>query len=330
MRVLLLHEAVPDDAPPESRDTLLQAVTLQRALSELGHRCRVVPVGADLDQLARLLTAQRPDCVFNLVESLAGYDGVAVAVPALLDGIGIRYTGSRSAALGLANDKCLAKAQLRRCGLPTPEWLATTYPDDHFRADDYIVKARFEHASRGIDDSAIAHCRDASAARHHIEERTRRLARPCFAERFIRGREFNLSLLAGHRGIELLAPAEIDFSAFPPGKVQMVGYRAKWAEESFEYHNTPRRFDFPASDAPLLAQLGTLARGAFDALGLGGYARVDIRVDDQGPWILEINANPCLSPDAGFAAALAASGVPYKDAVQRILDAASVDALLTR
>ena len=58
--------------------------------------------------------------------------------------------------------------------------------------------------------------------------------------------------------------------------------------------------------------------GFFD---LHGYARVDFRVDGEGrPWILEVNANPCLSPDAGFAAALARADIPFHDAVARILD----------
>jgi len=331
MHVLLLHEAVAHDAPPESQDTLAQATGLRCALAELGHRCEVLPIDAELGALAQQLTSRPPDCVFNLVESLAGYDAVAVAVPALLDALGIRYTGSPTAALGLANDKCLAKAHLHRCGLPTPEWLGVGRTTHALRADQYIVKARFEHASLGLDDAAVVHCNDAAALHRHIVERTRILSRPCFAERFIRGREFNLSLLAGADGIEVLAPAEIDFSTYPPGKVQMVGYSAKWHDGSFEYGNTPRRFDFPASDAALLERLSMLARTAFEVFELNGYARVDFRVDAEGnPWILEINANPCLSPDAGFAAALAASGIPYNDAIDRILRAAVNDPAASR
>jgi D-alanine-D-alanine ligase len=123
----------------------------------------------------------------------------------------------------------------------------------------------------------------------------------------------------------VLAPAEIDFSAFPPGAARMVGYRAKWDETSFEYANTPRRFEFPPGDARLLAQLEGLARTTFSSLGLSGYARVDFRVDADGPWILEVNANPCIAPDAGFAAALAQSGIRYKDAIARIIRAALGD-----
>src|SRR5262249_45011239 len=159
--------------------------------------------------LVRRLTTRRPALVFNLVESLAGSDATAVAVPALLDGLGIRYTGSRAASIALSNDKCVAKALLVRIGLPTPEWVDDDAAMRSCRADQYIVKARFEHASKGLEEDAIVHCDSLDAARRAVRERSRALERPCFAERFIRGREFNLSVLEGG-DVEVLAPAEID------------------------------------------------------------------------------------------------------------------------
>jgi D-alanine-D-alanine ligase len=102
---------------------------------------------------------------------------------------------------------------------------------------------------------------------------------------------------------------------------RIVDYRAKWDEAAFEYHHTPRRFDFDSTDSRLLERLKTLARQCWHYFGLAGYARVDFRVDHEGnPWILEINANPCLSPDAGFAAALEKAGIAYVDAIGRIID----------
>jgi D-alanine-D-alanine ligase len=322
MHILLLHDAVSPTARPDAQDTLIQAGAVRDALAELGHTPEVVAVGDDLGVLSRRLNARRPDVVFNLVESLAGSDATAVAVPAMLDGHGIRYTGSRAASTALSNDKCAAKDFMTRLSLPTPEWVTADNSNPDFRSDHYIVKARFEHASRDLEDDAIVRCDSLEVARHAVRERSGALGRPCFAERFIRGREFNLSVLSGPAEPEVLSPAEIDFSAFPAGKAHMVGYRAKWVEDSFEFANTPRRFEFPASDAQLLAQLERLARDTFQAMGLSGYARVDFRVDAEGPWILEVNANPCISPDAGFAAALERSGIRYRDAIARIVGAA--------
>ena len=103
----------------------------------------------------------------------------------------------------------------------------------------------------------------------------------------------------------------------------MVGYRAKWQEDSFEYVHTPRSFEFDASDGALLERLRELALDCWNRLDLCGYARVDFRVDDRGrPWILEVNANPCLSPDAGFAAAGERAGLDLRAISSCILETA--------
>jgi D-alanine-D-alanine ligase len=127
-----------------------------------------------------------------------------------------------------------------------------------------------------------------------------------------------------------LPPAEIEFINFATGKPRIVGHDAKWNESTMEYINTPRRFDFPLADRALLDELEALARRCWAAFDLHGYARVDFRVDNDGqPWILEVNANPCLSPDAGFAAALQQADLSFTDAVERIIADALRDARRT-
>jgi len=139
---------------------------------------------------------------------------------------------------------------------------------------------------------------------------------PLFAEGYVEGREFNLSLLAG----EVLPPAEIRFEGFPAGQPKMVDYRAKWDEESAEYRHTVRSFAFSPADAPLLEELAAIARRCWQAFGLRGYARVDFRVDPRGhPWVLEVNTNPCISPDGGFVAAASRAGLDLPALVGRIL-----------
>ena len=125
--------------------------------------------------------------------------------------------------------------------------------------------------------------------------------------------------------MEVLPPAEIEFRAFPIDRPRIVGYQAKWDEQSVEYQQTPRRFDFPPGDWPLLNRLRELSQQCWNRFGLRGYARVDFRVDADGvPWILEINTNPCLSPNAGFAAAVQQAGIPYEQVLARILNAVPV------
>jgi D-alanine-D-alanine ligase len=186
----------------------------------------------------------------------------------------------------------------------------------------WIIKGVWEQGSRDMDDDAVF-SGEAPEVHRRLRERVKHTGRPAFAEEYIEGREFNLAMLTGPGPVIVLPPAEIDFSAFPAEKPRIVGYRAKWLADSFEYNNTPHRFDFPAADRTLLDHLEELARKCWKLFMLRGWGRVDFRVDQNGrPWILEVNANPCLSPDAGFAAALQRVGIEFDDAMRRILDEA--------
>ncbi len=322
LRVLILHNAVAPDADASEADVLVQVEAIENACRQLGHSTERFGCTLDLSHVATGLETAKPDVVFNLAESLGGSDRLASLAPALLDARGIPFTGSSQAALDLTNNKPAAKQKLLSAALPTPPWLTL---DDRSATlplpGRYILKAIWEHASVGIDDSAIVEVDTENELRSALEQRAARFAGRAFAEQFIAGREFNLSLLAGPDGPQVLPPAEIDFSRFPADKPRIVGYDAKWSEGSFEFEHTPRRFGFASEDRPLLRQLEYLARSCWRACDLRGYVRVDFRVDESGqPWVLEINTNPCLSPDAGFAAALATAGIDFPTAVQRILD----------
>ena len=319
MKVAILHNAVADLDTAAERDVLVQVEAVEQAMAKLGHASRRIACTLDLESAEESLTADRPAVVFNLVESLGGSDRLAHLAAVLLDDLDLPYTGTHSTALHLTNNKPGAKARLRAAGLPTPDW--ATAAETGQLAPPYIIKAVWEHASIGLDDHAIVRAGDGSTVAAQVESRSRQLGRQCFAEQFIEGREFNLSLVAGGDSPHVLPPAEIDFSAFPKDKPRIVGYAAKWDEGAFEFANTPRQFDFPAADRPLLDTLRTMSIDCWQLFDLRGYARVDFRVDVQGrPWILEINANPCLSPDAGFAAALARAELPLERAVEWILD----------
>jgi len=183
----------------------------------------------------------------------------------------------------------------------------------------WIIKSVWEHGSLGLEAENLV-TGAAKTVNRLLKERAHGLGGGCFAEQFISGREFNLSLLADRSGVQILPPAEILFPDTPEGRPAMVGFRAKWQEDSEEYRNTPRRFEFVPGDTPLLAELENLARRCWHLFHLAGYARVDFRVDPDGrPFVLEVNTNPCLSRDAGFAAALDRAGISYNHGIRRIL-----------
>jgi D-alanine-D-alanine ligase len=177
------------------------------------------------------------------------------------------------------------------------------------------VKSVWEHASLGLDEDSVVS--DGRAVSGVIARREREHGGQWFAERFVPGRELNVAILAGEAGPTVLPVAEIRFQGFPEGKPNIVGYAAKWDPTSPEYAGTVRSF---AVEHALGAAAAKVALECWQLFELSGYARVDFRLDDGGRlWVLEINANPCLSPDAGFAAMLDAARIPFNDALARLI-----------
>jgi D-alanine-D-alanine ligase len=331
MRVAVVHNAVGESDGPDAKDVLVQVETVCEALGALGHDTDTIACTLDLDRFQRTITSLSVDVVFNLVESLAGTGRLIHLVPFVLDAMGIPYTGSTAEPILITSNKVMAKHHMVVQDLPTPAWIGP-YPDwgqgaypvgdcgvcDHA----WIIKSLWEHASIGLDETGIVRGKDTEEILEFLRLRAGNLGGACFAERFIDGREFNLSLLGGSPGGPVvLPPAEIVFEDYDEHKPRIVDFKAKWDETSFAFHHTPRRFDFVQEDAGLLAVLQKSALACWKAFGLRGYARVDFRVDPSGrPWVLEVNANPCLSPDAGFAAALSQGKIAFVEGIQRILD----------
>jgi D-alanine-D-alanine ligase len=336
MKVAVIHGEVAECAGRDEKDVLIEVDTVSNGLTALGHEPIIVPVSLNLEETTRTLAALHPAMAFNLVESLSGKGSLIHIVPALLDSLKIPYTGSYTAAIILTSNKVLAKRWLGAAGLPTPPWFTAAERQERLRVSGpWLVKSAWEHASIGLDEDSIIPEADRGRLLGEMEARRDKLGGACFAEAFIDGREFNLSLLAegtdpndgpdvqqfAHgKGPEVLPPAEIRFDAYPPEKVRVVGYRSKWEEGSFEFDHTPRSFEFPETDTHLLAKLKELALRCWNLFDLRGYARVDFRVDRQGnPWILEVNTNPCLSPDAGFRAATERAGLNFSEVLNRII-----------
>lgn len=333
--VVLYHE--PLRGSTDDLDVLVQRNAVSEALCSLGHQPVPLACGLNFDMVSRQLRELEPDLVFNLVESLGGTDRLAVMATLLLDALRVPYTGCPTRGTLISNDKLSAKELLVSKRLPTPAWWARGQlhggtiaapiegPEITGR---YIIKAVAEHASVGLEDDAVINVTSRWQLDREVRERSMQLGVPCFAEQFIEGREFNLSLLANGEGAVVLPPAEIDFNSFSAERPRIVGYRAKWDPNSFEYHQTPRKFEFSPHDQPLLGRLGELALSCWETFGLTGYARVDFRVDDAGTaWVLEVNTNPCLSPDAGFAAAAERGGLSYTEMVRCIAEAAIAERL---
>ena len=319
--ILLLHDTVSTHAPPDELDTLDQVVAVEAALRALGYETTRKPFDGDLLSLERYLRHNRFDVVFNLVETYHGSRFLHL-IPLLCEQLGIPITGGNSESLFLTSDKLLAKRLAVLAGIPTPLWVTRNNRDqwNSFLNQRLLCKPRGEEASVGIDDDSVRVCGSLGELETLVE---RADANGLMIEHFIDGREFNISILPCNGKPEVLPIAEMVFSDYPPDKPKLVGYEAKWIEDSFAYTHTVRSFGVESNDPTLAGRLRAIAEDTWRLFGGNGYARVDLRLDDHGNvFVLELNANPCIAHDSGFCAAANEAGYTYNHLIEGIIEEA--------
>lgn len=312
--VVICHNPVPAGADPSTADVLAQVELVAGALASAGFPARTVavtdPRGAE---------AFRGCTVFNLVEAFPGEPWPPLEFAAALEQAGVAFTGSPAAALRLTTDKLATRHHLERLGLPVAPGEAFAGHEPPFPPP-WIVKPACEDASLGLDGDPLCDSWE------DLWTRAGRLARQfpgqeLLVEAFLPGREFNVSLLERRGRLEVLPVAEMSFAGLPPELPPLVTYEAKWLAGSAADLGTVRVFPDPRES--LVEQVAGLASAAAVACGVRGYARVDIRCDADGkPHVLEVNANPCLAPGAGFLAAAEHAGLAPEAVVMAILEAA--------
>ncbi|MDR3526018.1 MAG: ATP-grasp domain-containing protein [Rhizomicrobium sp.] len=314
MKVLVLHSDVPPDAPPEDQDTLIAAEAVAKALTSRGHQALLAPFFPT--RLRRFLTEEAPDVVFNLVEGIDGKGRLAHLAPRLLEQIGVPYTGTGPDALIVTSDKPRSKRLLRDIGLPTPDWSEPPSWDD-LTAGRWIVKCADEDASLGLDDGAVVEAEDVPA---RADACAARFGGRWFAERYVEGREFNVTVLERGGAPHVLPMAEMLFQFWPVARPRIVGYDAKWDDASIQSTSTIRRFGVELTEAALARELRFLCEETWELFQCRGAARIDFRVASDGqPVILEINPNPGIAPDAGIVAAALEAGLSYADLIEGLV-----------
>lgn len=322
--VLILHNAPGMGTPGcvESDTGVMDQVRhVAAALRELGEPHRIVSVSTLYD-VSLAVRHAKEDVVFNLVEALVEPGGAAM-VPAMCAMHGKACTGGSSRALQLTQDKQLTKDILMLGGLPVPRGVVVKVGAKvnrrHLPRGRVIVKPLAADASEGITAASVCEA-DGLELELAVRRVHEQLGQPALIEEFFGTRELQAALLEERWGVRVVALAEIDFSAFPPGKPRIVDYAAKWLEHTFEYQNTPRMI--PAPVAPHVHdELTRAACTAWFLTACNDYARVDFRLDDDGRYVvLEVNVNPDISPDAGYAAALAADKTPFPEFVRIVVE----------
>jgi len=277
---------------------------------------RSLEIGATLVPLQRSLLnflgrvkELNPDALINLCEGYYGRPQWESNVAGIFELLGLSFTGSASKTLAICQDKFKAKAVLKAAGLPTaPAQLMFTGDEPLELKFPLIVKPNSEDASLGIYPDSVV--RDEESLRRQVRRCLANYKQPVLVESFIDGREFNVSVMENGAATPLPV-SEIDFSAMPKDMPRILGYEAKWFEDNPLYQKTPPVCPAPVDD-DVRANLQGLAAAAFRTMGCRDYARVDFRMDAKGrPFILEVNPNPDISTNAGYARALKAAGIEY-------------------
>jgi len=320
MRILVMHADAASIAPIEEEDTLLTARQIDEALTSRGHAVTLAPFDTNFDIFAKTVKDAQPDVIFNMVEHHLGQDRLASVAPCYFEKIGVPYTGGGAASIVATGDKPFFKQILRSSNIPTPDWAEGPRWQGLDPRRRYIVKSHDEDASLGLDDGAVVLGADAPARAEHS---FKIFGGRWFAEAYVEGREFNISVIERDGALTVLPLAEITFEDWNPDKPRIVGHNAKWKEDSEESKHTARTFGVEKENPRLAAELTRLSLETFTLFANRGFARVDFRVDEKGqPLVLEVNPNPALDWDAGFAQAALHAGISYPDILQIIVDAA--------
>jgi D-alanine-D-alanine ligase len=313
MKIAILFDGA--SALAKSPDMLILGTVeaIEHALEAEGNQVVRVPVYTDGRWVERLRRGHF-DLAFNMCEGIDGVSELEPTVISVLELFGIPYTGSSSYTTSLCLRKHVVNALLDRAGLPIPRYTVVRRGGQlasvGFPA---ICKPAAEDASIGVEQRSVARNTRTLVARvANMLERWDEV----IVQRYVDGREINVGIL----GDMVLPVAEIDFSAMPRGKWRIITYRSKWESGSDEDIGAA-----PQCPADLPAKLAGKVRGialaAWRLVGGHGYGRVDMRIDANGePWILEVNANPDIAPDAGLARMARVAGIEYPALVRTVCE----------
>lgn len=283
------------------------------------HKVEILGVAENLSVIKDKITEFNPNIVFNLLEEFQGEAIFDQNVVSYLELLGMPYTGTNPKGLMIGRDKALSKKILAYHKIGTPKFqvfprnkrkkkvLIKSYP--------LIVKCLTEEASLGISQASIVHTEDKLKERvAFIHEKYRTDA---IAEQFVEGREFFVGVL-GNYAFEALPVWELTFDQAENPEKEFYTANAKFNEKYRKKKGISTGKAKISEELEL--ELQTVAKKSFKSLGLSGYARMDMRVDDAGKiYVLEVNPNPDISEADDFAQSAKKAGYSYGELLNKII-----------
>jgi D-alanine-D-alanine ligase len=316
---MILYNKISAHPKDDELDVLDQVKLVAGALKNLKYRVMEYQIGLNLQKAITDIRKINPGFIFNLAETLNNKGEFAYIPAAILNHLAIPYTGNPLVPLFLAANKVLAKKELVSIGVRTPDWYTLDQLYLLKKDKKYIIKPTWEEGSLGLDEDCIFNGSD----RKFIATIKNRNKNYFFIEEFVEGREFNVSIIGTTKGPLVLPIAEMTFLKYPEGKPKIMGYTAKWKEDSFEYSHTRRTFNIPSSDKDLKEEIGAICRSCWNEFGFKGYVRIDFRLSaGRIPYVIDLNLNPCISSSGGFVAATEKKGFKFHEVIAMIVEEA--------
>ncbi len=292
-------------------------------LRSLGHRVSVLGSMDNIEETIVQLKEQEPDLVFNLTEHLGGDRKFDKNIAALLEILGIPFTGAGSTGLLLSRDKRLCKQLLSLHRIRVPRFISFS-PNKTIKLPKtlgfpLVVKPALEDSSEGISNASIVWKEEALKERvKFVHERWKQAA---IAEQYIEGQELYVSIL-GNKRLYVLPIRECFFNDEDNKGPCLATYRVKWNAEYREKWDI--KFGFARLDAPIIKNIERVCKKVYKVLNLRDYGRIDIRLtSNKQIYILEANSNPDLAYGEEVAESAEQCGISYESLIQRIVNTAS-------
>ncbi|MCI0699380.1 ATP-grasp domain-containing protein [candidate division KSB1 bacterium] len=325
-RILIAYNVPKREQRGRDIDYLSEAGVLDEvhavrdALFELGYEVAIAGIQRSVPVFMDRVTRFHPNAIFNLVEGWQGDNQYEMHFACAYELLGVPYTGAPPLALATAVNKWHAKTLLKQAKLPAPNgMICSEVPARCSLRYPVIVKPAHEDASLGVDfDAVVSNLAD---LRRRVAWVVQTYHQPAIVEEYIEGRELNVAVV-GDQIPFALPISEITFDV-PEHLPKICTYNAKWVAGSEDYQWTAGAQCPALLDEALARQIQSLAVSAFRVMGCRDYGRVDFRLSpDNQPYILEVNPNPDISPDAGLARSARASGRTYAQLIGEVVSLA--------
>jgi D-alanine-D-alanine ligase len=320
--VFSIYNGKPAEKQPEINDLSesgfsKEISSIKKSLQEYFTEVKTFAINGNVERNISKINHYSPDVILNFVESVNGISTYEYCMAGLFELLKVEFTGNQPLCLGNCLNKWKAKDILRANDINTPNALVINKLENIGTKSftlkfPVILKLLTEDASIGISEYSVV--KNFKDLKDHVNFLASTYKQAIIAEEYIDGRELNVAVL-GNRTLPI---SEIEFKGLPEGLPKIVTYDGKWIADSVYYENTKPKCPTDL-DAQTKKRIETIALKAFNALGCRDYARVDIRLDENGiPFVIEVNPNPDISSDSGFARAAAADGMSHSELLYTI------------